>query len=239
MGNIEQSGSPTKKFLTELAANLTAILTISGLILFVLLSMLYEKYFAPFGVAPSDVGIGYVETLTRSYGYIALLAVGSIVVFAFFWGSGRLTQRRAARRRRAGRPENRIMGWYRRSNKFLSRHTVAVTLAYVTIYGLFIGYNLLSAYIQADVSRLMVSGRTIPPYRWCNLTLLDVTAQDATLGPGTDALLAKAYNGHTLRYLGSADRIYVLYDVTDRRTVRFSAEKVNLLTAPADEKASC
>jgi hypothetical protein len=190
-------------------------------------------------VAPGDVGIGYIETLTRSYGYITLLAVGSVVMFAFIWAMSRIAERRAKRRRQAGQQENRFMRWKRRSNRFLSRHPISITVLYVITYGLVLGYSLLSTYIQADISRLMVSGRAIPPYRLCSLTLLDVTAQDAKLGPGTDPLLAKAYSGHMLRYLGSANRLYVLYDVTDRETVRFSVEKVNLLTAPADEKVSC
>jgi hypothetical protein len=231
MSESSRPGNPTKTFLTELAAHLTAILTVSGLILFVVLSMLYEYYYSLFGVAPSDVGIGYIETLTKSYGYVAMLAVTSVAIFALVWGVGKAAEGLQAEKASTGQQDN----FMRRLARFPSRHPIVFTLVYVAVYGLFLGYTLLSTTVERDVSGLMRTGHPISPYKWCSLTMLDVRALEAKLGQGTDAALARAYEGHKLRYLGSANRLYVLYDATDHKTVRLSVEKTTLLTAPGEK----
>ncbi|MFB7242686.1 hypothetical protein ACFCYX_09485 [Streptomyces populi] len=239
MRDKNQPKSTGVKFLADLATHLTPALTITGLILFVVLSMLYENYFFALGAAPSDVGIGYIETLAFSYGYVAILGVGSVILFLLFWGVSQAFKKTSDRREKAGQPHGRGARINAIGKRFVSRHPLAITVLYVTLFGLFLGYNLIDVRVQEDVGRLILTGRPVSPYRWCSLTFLDIRAQEATLGPGTDALLIRSYKGHTLRYLGVANRLYILYDVTARRVVRFSVEKAFLATSPLHPRKPC
>ncbi|MET9412131.1 hypothetical protein ABZX90_41410 [Streptomyces sp. NPDC002935] len=64
--------SKWKTPLSPLLANFAALVTVSGLALFAFLSYFYERFYRSFGISPASVGIGYAETMSRSWGFIAL-----------------------------------------------------------------------------------------------------------------------------------------------------------------------
>jgi hypothetical protein len=231
--------------LPQLMANLTGVLTISGLIIFMILSVLYEKFYSEFGVAPSDVGIGYVETLSRSYGFVVLLALFTLTLAVLLRTVLRIERRFGGRdRRRDSRLRvqlhgSRVRKFFLGHRGFIRRYFGVLFVIYLSLYGVLIVNTLFTWYLQEDVYDLNLSGEPVSPYRWCSLTILDIKAQKADLGAGTAPDIAKELKGRELFYLGMANRVYILYDATGYQVWRFSAEKLTLRIDPEKSYPGC
>jgi hypothetical protein len=58
---------------------LPAVLTAAGVVIFGLLNVAYSVFYDRLGVSPEAVGLGYVNTLTRSTSVLAVLAVAAVL----------------------------------------------------------------------------------------------------------------------------------------------------------------
>ena len=72
MISVEADDDAAPKVARRLS-DLAGMLAFAGLILYVLLWVGYVRFYAPFGLSPADLGLGYVELLAQA-------AVGAIVL---------------------------------------------------------------------------------------------------------------------------------------------------------------
>ncbi|MFI9329250.1 hypothetical protein ACIGZJ_17095 [Kitasatospora sp. NPDC052868] len=235
-------------------ANLTGILTVTGLIVFVILSVLYEKFYSELGVSPADVGIGYTETLAHSYGFVVLLLLFSIFLVLMMRGLNKLAhgigklgarwrRKRYARSGSVGRGSRGKPRWTRRARlaygRFFLRHAAAIVVTYVGLYAVLFANLFLNFNLQDDLLSVQYENASVSPYRWCSLTILDIRAQKVTAGPGTEPGIMASLEGKNLFYLGLANGVYVIYDAIGPSVWRISIQKFNPVIAPEATYSRC
>jgi hypothetical protein len=59
----------------DLASNATAILAVSGIVMYSILSLTLSRFYGALSVSPNDVGLGYANTLASSVGAVLMLVV--------------------------------------------------------------------------------------------------------------------------------------------------------------------
>lgn len=82
---MANSGEPqTAVNLTKWLSDVRAVLLLAGLVLYVVLRVAYARFYAPFGLSPDDLGLGYVDLLAQA-------AVATVVVVVLVVGSAAST----------------------------------------------------------------------------------------------------------------------------------------------------
>jgi hypothetical protein len=225
-----------------------AVLTGAGVLIYGVLNISYSLFYDRLGVSPEDVGLTYVTTLSRSTGFVALIAG----VLAF--GVLPLVVRNRALRRYKGL----IEAESKEHEAYLRRHQVDApktlreediraeveqfrqrqysellpmlrrrsSLAANVVGGIAVALILLLtlsiplfAIPRASQAR---SGREVSPIQVLGLTVLSVAANKATIqatGKPGETTAIDALRSRTLLYLGQAGGTLVFFDGVSKEAV--------------------
>lgn len=201
--NDAPGGLPSLRgILTIMATSLAiAVLLVSGL-----LNYAYERFYQALGVRPGDVGLTLGVTLSRSAGFMVVLAiVGTLVAVAV-----RLLL--AGPRRRLRTQPDRIRTFHSRDFAIVLGGYVALGL--LTVYAAAAVSSSVASY-TAEAADMARSGNSVRPLRLFGLPLLAIQADSATLQPTNKArTLPGIWDLHdrSVLYLGQTGGTGVLYD---------------------------
>lgn len=199
--------------LPEILAVMAISLTIAVLLVSSLLNYAYERFYQALGVRPGEVGLTFGVALSRSAGFMVVLAiVGTLVAVAV---RGLL----AGPRRRLGAQPDRIRRF--QSRDFAIVLGGYVTLGLLTVYAAAAVTSSVTSYTakSADTAR---SGNSVRPLRLYGLPLLAIQADSATLQPTNKArTLPGIWDLHdrSVLYLGQTGGTGVLYDAGRGRVI--------------------
>jgi hypothetical protein len=209
---------------------IAALLALLGVILYVYLTVVYDRFYSVLHVEPSDVGLSYATTLSRSSGLIA--TVVAIVAGTWF-----------------------LLRWIRVSLLGIGIAVDFPSGAAVAALALMAGVVLLWAFApllaypiteptrEASVAaKAVLAGKPVAPVRLGPITLMDLRAEAATVipkGKPEDFPAVHDLGKRTnLLYLGQADGTVVLFDPTARQALRLPTDAALLrLSRPAPVQA--
>jgi uncharacterized membrane protein YidH (DUF202 family) len=202
------------------------VLALLGVITYVYLTVVYDRFYSVLHVDPADVGLGYASTLSRSSGLI-LIVVAIIAVVLF------------------------LLRWIRTS----LGAAVATALDYpplsiVAILALLVGVAELWATVPVLVypyteptreasmaASAVLAGKPVAQVRLANLiTVIDLRAEAVTLvaARSSNPAVTSPAKRTDLLYLGKADGTVVLYDPRARQALHLPADAVVMrLSRPA------
>jgi hypothetical protein len=194
------------------ASSLPLVITVSGIILFACLSLIYTDYYRRFNLIPSDIGLGYVDVLSRSWGMLLLVLLLLILTLPTYWYL-RLLNRLMTGNPAAGAgvPIPQIIG--------------LIIVASPVIFGI-VRFN---ESISTRVAHVK-EGESASPIRWGPLTLLDIRADKATITHIEGKRLA-IDPSHKLLYLGQNAGSSILYDATAESVIRVPTDVVVVTVA--------
>lgn len=206
--------SEDKKLWRSFLSDFAPILTATGLVIYFLLSLTYERFYRSLGVRPSDVGLTYANTLTNSVGMILLLgALTFVLVFTTPIGAIFHSGKRRGARIKAAIKRG---GWPRYRAYLLGSGQVLALLI-----GLYWGLDLFTGFGTAAANAVKAGRPVVSPYLGPT-TLLAIHADPALIestlkpgeNPGIDSL-----KGRNLLFLGQANGVAVLYDSNAQTSV--------------------
>jgi hypothetical protein len=197
----------------ELLTIMAVSLVIAAVLVYGLLSLAYERFYEAIRVRPGDVGLTFGAILSRSAGFIVVLAIAGTLVAV------------AVRLLVAG-PRRRLRTHLDRTRSFHSRDTAILLGCYVTV-------ALLAVYTAAAISSSAASytgkatdtvrsGHPVRPLQLYGLPLLAIQADSAVVWPTSKArTLPGIWDLHDrpVLYLGQTNGIAVLYDPGHGRVV--------------------
>jgi hypothetical protein len=205
---------------THLAASVFALV---AALLYALLRVSYRTFYARFDVQPEDVGLGQTEILTQTGLFL--------LVYVLFW-SGYMVLSYVIFRAMGLRPyrDPRDAPLWRRAWAFMSSPYWFVFVAPVVILASTLFYYL------PDRARALADGvekgETVRPPSSLSLRLVDlsVEALPARLTSLGENDLPAELRSRSLRYLGEAGGILILYDWKTKRTIRLPAGSMVVTT---------
>ena len=194
-----------------------AFLAFSGLLCFAVLAAMYDIFYRQFGLAATDIGMSYTDTLLHSWGSILLLAA---TLSAAVWVANTTAP---YIRKRKGWEVDREQPFYKRPLHWVHAALLLLTLS---IFGIFCGLKVYDKSIDAK------AGEAVRPLRlWHVLLLVDIRAQPVTeIVAVTEEDTTIPVAGFT--YLGNYDRSFVLYCTDDGEVLKISMERFALRTSP-------
>jgi hypothetical protein len=209
---------------------IAALLALLGIILYVYLTVVYDRFYSVLHVEPSDVGLSYATTLSRSSGLIA--TVVAIVAGAWFllrWIRGSL----------------RGIGVYLDFPPLNAVATLALLAGLVLLWAgaPLLAYPITEPTREASVAaKAVLAGKPVAPVRLGPITLMDLRAEAATVipkgKPGDFPAVRDLGKRTNLLYLGQADGTVVLFDPTARQALRIPTDAALLrLSRPAPVQA--
>src|SRR3954451_6909277 len=68
----------TRKFPSVKLETLTATVAVSGALLYFVLSLLYQRFYAPLGIQPEDVGLDRTAVVARALGGVVAIGVATL-----------------------------------------------------------------------------------------------------------------------------------------------------------------
>jgi hypothetical protein len=218
--NLEDSGTKRNNasepsWLKTLGV-VTPALAIAGVVIYGILSLGYDRFYAGLAVDPADVGISYTSTLANSPGFVA--AAGIVIIALYFTVYRRL--RRYGRRPRgdhsselnvsrdgksASSGPSRIAGWIL---------VLLLLFALIGIAAIPIGANY--------AARAVRNGRPVTtPYFLTLFPTLEIHARPVTVQSASKdpSAIDQLPSDHNLFYLGQANGKIVIYDSTAHQAV--------------------
>jgi hypothetical protein len=212
------------------------IVTLAGLGMYAVLRASYETFYGRFGVEPEEVGIGQTEILAQTG--IALVIFGLFVAGLFLLGYLTLMavvatvwRLEAWRLPPTRRPPG--VSWWSLWRAAATRTSVPYVFIVLTVALLlaFVAFSLPAR--GRELAHRVESGKTVRleagPLGVSGD--LHVEALPVTLAPlGHDDLPAKL-KSPSLRYLGQAGGVFVLYDWEAKKTIRVSTAAVVAMTS--------
>ena len=214
---IPQADSSAQESMLRRIAGVLALL---GVITYVYLMVVYDRFYSVLHVDPADVGLGYASTLSRSSGLIVVVV--AIIGFVLF-----------------------LLRWI-----LLSLVGTVLDPTIVAILALLVGVAVLwatlpvLAYPYTEPTReaslaaeAVLAGKPVAKVRLANLiTVMDLRAEAVTLvaarssAPAVTSLAKRT----DLLYLGKADGTVVLFDPRARQPLHLPADVVVMrLSRPA------
>lgn len=199
--------------LREILTIMAVSLAIAAVLVYGLLSLAYERFYQALGVRPGDVGLTFGMALSRSAGFIVVLAIAGTLVAV------------TVRLLLAG-PRRRLHANLDRTRSFHSRD-FAITL------GVYVSAALLAVYTAAaigssaasytaEATDMVRSGNPVRPLDIYGLPLLAIQADSAVVWPTSKARTVPGiWNLHDrpVLYLGQTGGTAVLYDPGHARVV--------------------
>jgi len=193
---------------------IAGVLALLGVISYVYLAIVYDRFYSALHVDPGDVGLSYGTTLSRSSGLI-VIAVASIgiALFLLIW----------------------IRGWmgaaiHERPLIFIA--APALLAGVVVLWGALpvLAYAYTEPTREASMAgRSVLAGKPVAQVRLGNLiTVIDLRAEEVTLiaaGSSSSAVTRLAKRTDLL-YLGQADGTVVLFDPRARQALHLPADAV-------------
>jgi hypothetical protein len=206
----------------DTVGHLPAILAVGAVVLYAYLSICYDRFYGTLGINPSDVGLSYTGTLTRSASFvvanlIALTLAAAGVVLA-------VGSRRAQRRL----PKH---YWIPPVGLMVVLGGVLIVLSFVQPY--------LAAWSAAEAVKAGEPVSAVPFAQVLPLTTLAIHADPAIVEPAGkpgDAPAAERLQGRKLLYLGQSDGTVVLYDAAAQRTIYLPGSSIILHVANCGAK---
>jgi hypothetical protein len=71
----------------ERLRDVTAVLGVAAVVLFAVLRFAYERFYSPLGLSPDDLGLGYVDLLSRSSGLLGISVVFAVLFATVVFGA--------------------------------------------------------------------------------------------------------------------------------------------------------
>jgi hypothetical protein len=217
----------------------TVHVTVFGIAMYVLVHFSYSIFYGQFGVSPTEVGLTYVEVLTRSAPPMLVL-MGLFLLLANALGKPLLRQSSTARARypvvalvvfvltvllagpvRAHRLAYLVEGGSPVRSRWFGE-VVDVRVDYVTV--------LASKQASAKPTAPGSAQSTSPPDPATGLEPgLDLSAPEADIAVRSGSTLEVAKR-RTLLYLGQANGVAVLFDPLQRQTIRIPVSEVTIFS---------
>ncbi|MGK3944694.1 hypothetical protein ABK046_40525 [Streptomyces caeruleatus] len=233
--------------LPKIAFSLPTFATITaatGFVLFAVLNRFGEQFYNPLNIDPIEVGIGYQETLFRSYGFLAVILLGSalllaalslyvmafLVITLIVWLSTR--GKRSPKNNRNATRNSRRREWWRNAAKWS-----------LAAYGVgFVIFSFTHVYFRASdyvaASRESVRhGREVAPLTMCKFTALDLSAPRATVRDRQSG--ATLHQNLRLLYMGTSNGISLFYNSTNKKVIRIPSSSITVETSGNGGTPSC
>lgn len=219
----QQSGSSAR---VSRLRRIAGVLALLGVITYVYLTVVYDRFYSVLHVDPADVGLGYATTLSRSSGLIVIVvAIIGALLFLLRWIRTSLVAAVAA------------------VTDFPPLAVVAIPALLVGVAALWAALPVLtSPYTEPTreasmAARAVLAGKPVAQVRLGNLTtVIDLRAEAVTLvaarpsSPGVTRLAKRT----DLLYLGKADGTVVLFDPRARQALHLPADAMVMrLSRPA------
>jgi len=209
---------------------IAALLALLGVILYVYLTVVYDHFYSVLHVEPSDVGLSYATTLSRSSGLIAtVVAIVAGALFLLRWIRGSL----------------RGIGMALDLPSFAAVPTLALVAGVVLLWAgaPLLAYPITEPTREASVAaKAVLAGQPVAPVRLGPIALMDLRAEAATVipkgKPGDSPAVRDLAKRRNLLYLGQADGTVVLFDPTAHQALRLPTDAALLrLSRPAPAQA--
>jgi hypothetical protein len=218
----ESSGSAGESRLRRIAG----VLALLGVITYVYLAIVYDRFYSVLHVDPADVGLGYATTLSRSIGLIVIVVVIiGVLLFLVRWIQMSLGVAFAA------------------VSEFLPLAVFAIPALLVGMAVLWAALPVLTypytepTHEASMAAKAVMAGRPVAQVRLGNLiTVIDLRAEAVTLvaAKSTDSAVRSLAKRTDLLYLGKADGTVVLFDPRARQALHLPADAVVMrLSRPA------
>jgi hypothetical protein len=190
----------------EILTIMAVSLVIAAVLVYGLLNLAYEHFYGALQVRPGDIGLTVGAMLSRSAGFIVVLAIAGTLVTV------------AVRVLLAG-PRRRLHAHIGRTRSFHSRDFAvllgcAVTVALLAVYTAAAISSSAASY-TAEATATVRSGEPVRPLQLYGLPLLAIQADSAVVLPTSKArTLPGIWDLHDrpVLYLGQTNGIAVLYD---------------------------
>ena len=219
---------------------------ITGLLIFSTLSALSDSFYRRFGISSADVGIGYSDTLSHSWGFTCLIALAAVPVYLplyFFYVRNQRNKALLEEMERKLEEEEKKIESLRqglglgpadepRKGGKIRRYRIPflVNVVAVAIYILACGTLLFWNQVDMLATRA-IAGKTASPIRLGPFLVLNIFADRVTKIAPVANINASSIPCGTLMYLGISDHAYVLYRKEDKQIIRISVERFVLTTS--------
>jgi hypothetical protein len=198
----------------EILTIMVVSLVTAAVLVYGLLSLAYERFYQALRIRPGDVGLTFGTTLSRSAGFIVVLAIaGTLVAVAT-----RLLL--AGPRRRLHAQVDRAQPFHN-SRDFVIMLGCGVTVALLAVYTAAAISSSAASY-TAKATAAAQSGHPVRPLQLYGLPLLAIQADSAVVWPTNKArTLPGIWDLHDrpVLYLGQTEGMAVLYDPGHGRVV--------------------
>ncbi|MEU4211192.1 hypothetical protein AB0F13_14560 [Streptomyces sp. NPDC026206] len=212
---------------------------IGGLVSYCALSALYDQFYGAFGLTATDMGIGYLDTLSRSWGFILLITLAVALYVFTLSGMGLPISRKRAHnyrnRSKSARWVNAYMHFAQSIMEWIRRN-LGVVAAIVAAFALFIALSASSSAVD-DRAAATINGNAIKPLQvklgnhGLRIIFLDIHSHHVRMITPAPTPGSVPCCKH-LMHLGSSDRTYILYCVDNKRVIRLSIERYVVHTSP-------
>ncbi|MFD6187225.1 hypothetical protein [Streptomyces goshikiensis] len=204
-------------------------ITAAGLAFFVMLSSLYDQFYRAFDLSAPLMGIGYADTLVRSWGFITCITVIALVLIpGLYWLLFRVNW--ISFIPALPWPFYPIQVTPLELEKARKTFFLLATVVFVATT-LAIGMLFTMSGVDDRAERAK-RGEPVRPIRFLGMLILDIYANRADKPTPVAGVEPTAVPSGPFLYLGNSDRSYVLYSAEPRRVVRLSTERFVLNVAP-------
>lgn len=220
---IDQPESLLSRVARWVATHLLALLTVAGLVVYGVLRGSYATFYGRFDVEPEEVGLGQTEILAQTSlaTLVLVLLSASIMVLAY------LGLRALGVIRPANVPRNAPL--WRRAIVFVQGPFWMIVLPTVLLVGSFFFLSLPER--ARNLADKVERGETVRPpisFRSADLHVRAIPVRLTSLGAND---LPAELRSESLRYLGKANGVIVIYDWKSKKVIRLPAGSVVVTTS--------
>jgi hypothetical protein len=232
---------PTQFSSRRLLEFVTPVVTVVGVMLFVVLRSYYGRFYGALGVDPSSVGLDYVNTFASSVGI--LLFVGfAAVIFPGVVATGCYAIWRLVRYEKAP-----LLALSRRLLDDVKSQLSRATRVFVPA-GIVIGISILSVVFWFKAAEYADAVRSGRPVKFGSLAVTSFAIRaspvDLSIPPGADpgpvgdALITRSHEPPGLLYLGQANGTGILYDSRSQQAVHIPLDQFVLRISNCEVSSS-
>jgi hypothetical protein len=209
----------SSKRLAERLIDPASVLAITGLVAYVMLRAAYLRFYGEFGLAPDDLGLGYVELLTQSATALVVPIAYGLPLLALYVVFTRSRGNTRPPADAAGRPRS----W--------------LTLAPVLLLIVVGAGGFLVVHPASQDAQAVVAGNAVRPSKLLGVRLTSWGAEAATLSWTTNKIspTLRPLAHSCLMYLGESDNTLFVYSphALGRRTFLIPAALAVVRIAPS------
>jgi hypothetical protein len=219
-----------RPFWREALEGITPLVTIGGILLFILVRLYYNRFYGALGISPNELGLGYASILASSVGFLLVgvsIVLSPTLVIGLIYATSYVTKTPKSDFPRSFRG---LLEQLRPGLLHITRSAlpaaIIVTLAIATVWFVHRAEHYSNEVKQGHA----VKFRGVP---FSSFIVRATPAEIIVIGkgseePGLEVLQSRSRREPPLLYLGQANAAFMFYDSEEQQAIQVPASSVVL-----------